>query len=91
MQAPFTEDLEVCRLLRADADPRVRGLPVLMLTGSALTEQAVVDAFLAGATDFLVKPIKPTLLRSRVRGWVLRGGTRARGARESRPRPATAS
>ena len=44
----------------------------LMLTGSRLSEENVVQAFAAGATDFLVKPIKPTLLRSRVGGWLLR-------------------
>jgi DNA-binding response OmpR family regulator len=43
-----------------------------VLTGSSLEEKNAVEAFVAGATDLLVKPIKPTLLRSRVRGWLLR-------------------
>jgi DNA-binding response OmpR family regulator len=32
----------------------------------------MIEAFVAGATDYLTKPIKPTLVRSRVRGWLMR-------------------
>ena len=66
------DGLDVCRSLRADGDEHLRNLPILVLTGTRLDEANVVEAFVAGATDFLVKPIKPTLLRSRVRGWLLR-------------------
>ena len=43
-----------------------------MLTGARRREQDVAAAFMAGATDYLTKPIKPTLVRSRVRQWLLR-------------------
>ena len=45
---------------------------VLVLTGVAPDEGGLVEAFTAGATDFLIKPIKPALLRARVKGWLLR-------------------
>jgi CheY-like chemotaxis protein len=72
MQLPGRNGMEVCRTLRDEEDPRLRNVPILVLTGLKLKETDLVDAFLAGATDFLTKPIKPTLVRSRVRGWLLR-------------------
>jgi CheY-like chemotaxis protein/phosphoribosyl 1,2-cyclic phosphodiesterase len=72
LHLPRLDGLAVCRGLRADGDQRLRDLPILVLTGTRLDERNVVEAFVAGATDFLAKPIKPTLLRSRVRGWLLR-------------------
>ena len=57
--------------LRAFAD-----VPILMLTGAKLEERDLIDAFRAGATDYLTKPIKPTLVRSRVQGWLLRTAAR---------------
>jgi CheY-like chemotaxis protein/phosphoribosyl 1,2-cyclic phosphodiesterase len=72
LHMPRLDGLAVCRALRTDEDPRLRDLPILVLTGTRLDERNVLEAFVAGATDFLVKPIKPTLLRSRVRGWLLR-------------------
>ncbi len=69
---PFRDGFEVCRILRADGEERLRDLPIVILTGSRLQEEAVTEAFLAGATDFMMKPIKPPLLRSLVRGWLMR-------------------
>jgi CheY-like chemotaxis protein len=69
---PGLDGMEVCRTLRADADPRLRDVPILILTGTKLGERDVVEAFLAGATDYLTKPIKLTLVRARVREWLLR-------------------
>jgi DNA-binding response OmpR family regulator len=43
-----------------------------MLTGVKLRETDLVEAFRAGATDYLTKPVKPNLVRSRVRAWLLR-------------------
>jgi DNA-binding response OmpR family regulator len=62
----------VCKTLRDENDPRLRDIPILILTGLKLTEADLIDAFVAGATDYLTKPIKPTMVRSRVRGWLLR-------------------
>ena len=68
---PTLDGLEVCRRLRADPKP-LRDLPILVVTGQTLSEERLLEAFLAGATDYLTKPVKPTLVRSRVRGWLLR-------------------
>jgi phosphoribosyl 1,2-cyclic phosphodiesterase/CheY-like chemotaxis protein len=72
LDLPRPQLLEACRALRASADPRLRELPLLVVDGSAATGQDVVEVFEAGATDYLARPIKVTLLRARVRGWLLR-------------------
>src|SRR5262249_56098509 len=54
------DGLDICRAFRADPDPALAGLPVLVLTGARVKESDLVDAFAAGATDYLTKPIKPT-------------------------------
>ena len=77
MHLPGRDGLEVCRRLRADDVELFADVPVLMLTGAKLEEKDLIDAFRAGATDYLTKPIKPTLVRSRVRGWLLRTAARA--------------
>ena len=69
---PGLDGFDVCRILRAEDDPQLRDVPILILTGTQLEEAQLAEAFRAGATDFLVKPIKATLLRSRVRGWLMR-------------------
>ncbi len=75
LQLPERDGMNVCRTLRSEADPALRNVPILVLTGLRLKEADLMDAFLAGATDYLTKPIKPTLVRSRVRGWLLRTQT----------------
>jgi CheY-like chemotaxis protein/phosphoribosyl 1,2-cyclic phosphodiesterase len=72
MKLPDSDGMDVCRTLRAEVDPVLRDIPILILTGRKLTEADLIEAFVAGATDYLTKPIKPTLVRSRVRGWLLR-------------------
>jgi CheY-like chemotaxis protein/phosphoribosyl 1,2-cyclic phosphodiesterase len=68
---PGRDGLEVCRTLRAEADPQLRDVPVILLTAQA-GEEAIAAGFAAGVTDYLTKPFKPAYLRSRVRGWLLR-------------------
>ncbi len=72
MQLPGVDGMKVCKTLRDETNPGLRDIPILILTGLKLTEADLIDAFVAGATDYLTKPIKPTLVRSRVRGWLLR-------------------
>ncbi len=72
LNLPLLDGMEVCRRLRASAKRRVREMPVLILTGMRRRQEDVANAFLAGATDYLTKPIKPTLLRAVVRGWLMR-------------------
>jgi CheY-like chemotaxis protein len=72
MVLPGINGLDVCRALRAESDAYLCDLPIVMLTGVAPQERDLVEAFAAGVTDYLVKPVKPTLIRSRVRAWLLR-------------------
>jgi len=75
MYLPGIDGLAVCRILRAEPDPHLRHVPIVMLTGVKLQETDLVEAFMAGATDYLTKSVKPTLVRSRVRAWLLRTAT----------------
>jgi DNA-binding response OmpR family regulator len=72
---PGIDGLAVCRILRAEPGPHLRNVPIVMLTGVKLHETDLAEAFMAGATDYLTKPVKPTLVRSRVRAWLLRTAT----------------
>jgi len=71
---PSRDGLEVCRALRAEADPQLRNVPLVLLT--ALTEEENIAAgFEAGVTDYLTKPFTPANILARVRGWLLRSHT----------------
>lgn len=79
---PGIDGYETCRRLRAL--PRCQGVPVLMLTGLNDTG-SIEQAYEAGATDFLVKPINWTLLAQRVR-YALRAAAAMRAEVQSRER-----
>jgi DNA-binding response OmpR family regulator len=60
---PEMDGFEV--LARLKGDPRLRDLPVIMI--SALDEiQSVVRCIEMGAEDYLPKPFDPVLLRARI-------------------------
>ena len=61
---PEVNGLEVCRRLKAD--PATARIPVIFLTASNETEH-VVQAFEAGAVDFVTKPFRAAELLARVR------------------------
>jgi CheY-like chemotaxis protein/phosphoribosyl 1,2-cyclic phosphodiesterase len=68
---PGRSGLEVCRALRDDPDPRLRTVPVVLLT--AFTEADQTEAgFAAGATDYVTTPFRVAHLRSRIEAWLLR-------------------
>lgn len=64
LQLPGMNGIEACR--RIAGDPRFRDIPVIVVTGSADNEN-LVEAFQAGAVDYLPKPINPVELGARVR------------------------
>ncbi len=68
---PGNDGLEVCRALRTEADPRLREVPVVLLASQTEGEH-IAAGFAAGVTDYLPMPCKPTYVRSRVCGWLLR-------------------
>jgi DNA-binding response OmpR family regulator len=52
-------------LSRIKADPRLKNLPVMMLTGERDAE-TVMQAMSGGASDYMVKPFDPDTLLERV-------------------------
>jgi CheY-like chemotaxis protein len=60
---PVMDGLEVLR--RAKADPRLRGIPVIMVT-SREQDSDILEAVKIGAADYLVKPFAPTDFLARV-------------------------
>jgi sigma-B regulation protein RsbU (phosphoserine phosphatase) len=62
---PGLNGTEVLHRLRADNDPTVAQIPVIMLTGHG-GEQSEVLCLEAGADDFVTKPINTAVLRARI-------------------------
>jgi two-component system response regulator BaeR len=76
LMLPGLDGLALCRALRADADPALSGLPVVMVT--ARVEE--IDRLLgleAGADDYLCKPFSPRELIARIRAILRCTGTPA--------------
>jgi CheY-like chemotaxis protein/glyoxylase-like metal-dependent hydrolase (beta-lactamase superfamily II) len=73
-QMPGADGIAVTRAIRADADPELRAVPVVLITGLAGGENTAVG-FEAGVTDYLTKPFQPSHVRTRVRTWLLRRGS----------------
>lgn len=73
-QMPGADGIAVTRALRADADPDLRDVPVVLITGLSGGENTAVG-FEAGVTDYLTKPFQPSHVRTRVRTWLLRHGS----------------
>lgn len=67
LHMPGNDDYEV--LVRKRADPSIADIPVIIVTADSVTE-AEVAALDLGASDFLVKPIEPEIMRRRVRSVV---------------------
>lgn len=68
---PDGNGLALCRQWRADADARLRTLPVLMLTAQGEEIDRVLGLE-AGADDYLAKPFSPRELVARVRALLRR-------------------
>jgi CheY-like chemotaxis protein/phosphoribosyl 1,2-cyclic phosphodiesterase len=75
---PGRNGLEVCRTLRAEPDPRLRDVPVVLLTAQVGAEDTAAG-FAAGVTDYVTKPFKPAHIRARVHAWLLRKRAGAEG------------
>jgi two-component system phosphate regulon response regulator PhoB len=68
---PGMNGVELCARLRKD--PEHRTLPILFLTGHSASSD-LVEAFEAGADDFVSKPFRAPELRARVLGLLRRVG-----------------
>jgi CheY-like chemotaxis protein len=80
IQMPDMMGIDVCRWIKAME--RLQDIPIIMVTASTETE-SVVEAFDAGALDYITKPVRRTELLARVRSALnLRHQMEARRARE---------
>ncbi|MGC8519901.1 MAG: chemotaxis response regulator CheY [Steroidobacteraceae bacterium] len=60
---PGMPGLELLKAVRSD--PKLKGMPVLMLTAEAKREQ-IVEAAQAGVNGYLVKPFTPATLKEKL-------------------------
>jgi CheY-like chemotaxis protein len=68
---PAPDGLAVTRELRADPDPALRDVPIVVLTSNVGADETAA-AFDAGVTDYLTKPFTTANILTRIRGWLLR-------------------
>ena len=68
VKMPGLDGLETARLIR-DRD-RSRHTPIVFMTAYDDPTLSVVDAYALGAVDYLVKPVLPSILKSKVRVFV---------------------
>ncbi|NND09046.1 MAG: response regulator transcription factor [Saprospiraceae bacterium] len=71
---PDIDGIEVCRQLRADRSFDETIIAFLTARGEDYTQVAALDY---GGDDFIVKPIKPSVLKSRINALVRRSGRNA--------------
>ncbi len=65
IEMPRLDGCALISRIRASTDPRIRNIPIIAMTGAE--DEATKERVLAsGATDFLVKPIDPMQLLTRV-------------------------
>ncbi len=62
---PGMTGIDTARLIRARE--RNRGTPIIFVTGMAWEDAAIDEAYGVGGFDFMVKPVRPELLRAKVR------------------------
>jgi CheY-like chemotaxis protein len=63
LRLPGLSGMDVLRAMRGDA--HLRAVPVIVLTTSSLDED-VVEAYRAGANEYVTKPIRPVEFRTKV-------------------------
>jgi PAS domain S-box-containing protein len=78
---PGIGGFETARLIRADE--RSRHTPVIFLTASVIDRSQMEQGYALGAVDFLVKPLLPVVLQSKVRGFVELFQDKQRARREA--------
>ncbi|MFD2205984.1 response regulator [Kiloniella antarctica] len=60
-----TTGIDLVKKIREDSDPIISSVPIIMLTAHSKRE-FVEKAVIAGANDYLVKPVSPLLLQKRI-------------------------
>jgi len=65
VQMPGMDGLETAALLRAS--PKTRQLPIIFVTAGMNEQQHLFKGYESGAVDYLIKPIEPFVLQSKVK------------------------
>jgi signal transduction histidine kinase len=65
---PEMDGFETARLVRSRA--RSRGTPIIFVTGLSWHDDAIIRGYELGAFDFLIKPIRPEVLRAKAATFV---------------------
>jgi phosphoribosyl 1,2-cyclic phosphodiesterase/GAF domain-containing protein len=73
-ELPGGGGVALCRVLRADPDPAVRDLPVVIAAADEDGDGAAAAE--AGVTDWLVRPFSAEYARTKTRAWLLRTSAR---------------
>lgn len=84
VRMPGLDGLETARYINARA--RTRHTPIIFLTGHAADVEQVFRAYAAGAVDYVVKPVDPDVLRSKVAVFVELQRERGERVREAHAR-----
>ncbi|MDX6555098.1 MAG: hypothetical protein QOD86_1293, partial [Miltoncostaeaceae bacterium] len=89
VQMPGMDGFETAHLIRAR--PRTRHVPIIFVTAISTASEHVFAGYAAGAVDYVLKPIDPALLRSKVSVFVELHEANARLRREAEVRAANES
>jgi serine phosphatase RsbU (regulator of sigma subunit)/anti-sigma regulatory factor (Ser/Thr protein kinase) len=84
VRMPGLDGFETARYINSRA--RTRHIPIIFLTGQAQDVEQVFHAYAAGAVDYVVKPIDPEVLRSKVAVFVELQRERGERVREAQAR-----
>jgi two-component system sensor histidine kinase/response regulator len=84
VQMPNMDGFEVASLIRARE--RSRLVPIIFLTGIGNTQEWIARGYIAGAVDYMIKPIVPEILRAKVEIFVELAKSRTRIEEELRAR-----
>lgn len=71
-EMPNLDGLELTKRIRASKNPRIKALPVIMVTSKTEDDGSKAVAFEAGASDFIAKPFDTTELLARAKTHVKR-------------------
>lgn len=64
-QMPELTGAQVCEIIRADPDPELAQVPIILLTALSTAEHEV-ECLQAGANDFVTKPVNTAVLKARI-------------------------
>ncbi|WP_217913625.1 SpoIIE family protein phosphatase [Miltoncostaea marina] len=81
VQMPGMDGFETARYIRGRL--RTRRIPIIFVTAISGATEHIYDGYAAGAVDYMLKPIDPTILRSKVAVFVELFETNARLQRQA--------